>query len=277
MTSVLQAIPDTISMASVPLPEHPIVWSAYAVKGGIGKSTLTANIAFTLRVLNPMYRVCVVNADSTRVVQQCLGIGRDQQELTQDLYDVLQGAVDWPAVRVASPFGVDVIPLGPNRHEAARELNPKAVQTLVRNLTEHYDVVLIDLHPGAQALIPWLGVIQSVLLPVTLNASGVEAVLDTVDDLQTWRRQGLSIPDIAGVVINKWDGRMRIAKNWLDQLERVLPHEWIYPWAIRNTTAIEHAETAWQPILRESSASAQEVGRALQLITQRWLTYAFAR
>ena len=277
MTSVLQAIPDTLTVPSVALPEHPIVWSAYAVKGGIGKSTLTANIAFTLRVLNPMYRVCVVNADSTRVVQQCLGIGRDQQELTQDLYDVLQGSVEWSHVRVASPYGVDVIPLGPNRHEAARELDEKSVQLLVKRLTEHYDVVLVDLHPGAQALMPWLEVVHSVLLPVTLNASGVEAVLDTMDDLQTWRRQGRRIPDISGVVVNKWDGRMRIAKTWLDQLERILPHEWIYPWAIRSTTAIEQAETAWQPILRESSPSAQEVGRALQLITQRWLTYAAAR
>lgn len=277
MTSVLQAIPDTLTVPSVALPEHPIVWSAYAVKGGIGKSTLTANIAFTLRVLNPMYRVCVVNADSTRVVQQCLGIGRDQEELTQDLYDVLQGSVEWSHVRVASPYGVDIIPLGPNRHEAARELDGKSVQSLVTHLTEHYDVVLVDLHPGAQALMPWLDVVHSVLLPVTLNASGVEAVLDTMDDLQTWRRQGLRIPDIAGVVVNKWDGRMRIAKTWLDQLERILPHEWIYPWAIRSTTAIEQAETAWQPILRESSPSAQEVGRALQLITQRWLTYAAAR
>ena len=277
MTSVLQAIPDTLTVPNVALPEHPIVWSAYAVKGGIGKSTLTANIAFTLRVLNPMYRVCVVNADSTRVVQQCLGIGRDQQELAQDLYDVLQGSVEWSHVRVASPYGVDVIPLGPNRHEAARELDGKSVQLLVTRLTEHYDVVLIDLHPGAQALMPWLEVVHSVLLPVTLNASGVEAVLDTMDDLQTWRRQGRRIPDISGVVVNKWDGRMRIAKTWLDQLERILPHEWIYPWAIRSTTAIEQAETAWQPILRESSPSAQEVGRALQLITQRWLTYAAAR
>lgn len=274
MTGVLQPIPHHVPQDPPATLHRPQTWAAYAVKGGIGKSTLTANIAFTLRVVNPMLRVCVVNGDSNRVAQQCLGVGRDGAILTRDIHDVWAGDFDWQEVRVTSPFGIDVLPLGPNRHKTAHGLGPAQVRQLTVALKTQYDVVLVDLHPGAEAMVPWLGALDSLLLPTTIDASGVEAVLDTMDDLQTWHHQGHPVPDIAGVVINKWDGRVRNSKVWLDHLEHVIPREWLFPWPLRASTAVQQAETAWQPIARETSPAAQEVARALQLITRRWLAHA---
>lgn len=273
MTTAFKTIPNVLPPEKSLHPQTSQLWSIYVIKGGIGKSTLTANMAFTLRIVNPTLRVCLVNADSTRVPQQCLGIGRQEATpITGDLYDVLDGSLDWQDVRLVSPFGVDVIPLGPNRAEAGKPLNADTIRQFVSQLKTYYDVILVDLHPGGQALLPWLAALDSVILPATLNANGVEAVLDTLDNFQTWKRQGYRIPDVEGVLVNKWNGRKRVSKVWLDRLEQVIPLEWLLPWPVRETTLFEQAESAWQPMARESSDVAQEVSRVLQLIARRWLS-----
>ena len=109
---------------------------------GEGKSTVTANLAVALATAGR--RVVVVDADLHR---PRLGAYFGLDDGT-GLTDVLIGEIDWVAAVQSAHGGLlDVIPAGALPPNPADLLQSSAMVRLVDNLSDRYDVVLVDAPP----------------------------------------------------------------------------------------------------------------------------------
>jgi cellulose synthase operon protein YhjQ len=114
-------------------------------KGGVGKTTLTANIAIALAQRGK--RVLVIDLDPQNALRLHLGMdAEDNAGLTRE--GITPDAV------FDSPFGVKFIPFGAVREaeleefEVALKAHPYWVRDGIDSLGPHFDFVLIDTPPG---------------------------------------------------------------------------------------------------------------------------------
>lgn len=123
------------------------VISLISGKGGVGKTTLTSNLAIALSQRNK--RVLVIDLDPQNAVRHHLGM-----DPNDDAGLVREGI--FPEVIFESPFGVDFIPFGRVTEEellefeAGLEARPTWVATALQGLQSiGYDYILLDTPPGA--------------------------------------------------------------------------------------------------------------------------------
>ena len=128
------------------------VFSLISGKGGVGKTTLTTNLAIALGQHGK--RVLVIDLDPQNAVRLHLGMdpGDDAGLVREGIF---------PEVIFSSPFGVDFIPFGRVSEEELLdfenelEARPHWVASAIAGLRETgYDYVLLDTPPGATVYLP---------------------------------------------------------------------------------------------------------------------------
>lgn len=138
------------------------VYAIASAKGGVGKTTTTANLAAALSAAGA--RVAAVDADLAMPnLAGALGaLGADGRGAT--LHDVLAGRTDVATATVSGVEGVAVVPGDPDV-DAYRETDPEGLADVLAGLST-YDYVLVDTGAGLShdTLVPLTGADEVLLV-----------------------------------------------------------------------------------------------------------------
>ncbi|POG56724.1 cell division ATPase MinD [Haloferax marisrubri] len=168
------------------------VYAVASAKGGVGKTTTTANLGTTLAMAG--HDVVVVDGDlGMPNLAGALGVDPDGATL----HDVLTGEAAVEAAVYEGPAGLSVLP-GSNALEAFATANAKELEPVISALEASYDVVIIDTGAGLSddTFVP-LKLADEVVLVSTTER---EALGDTEKTRQLGERIGA---DVVGVVLTR--------------------------------------------------------------------------
>ncbi|GGC52725.1 cell division ATPase MinD [Haloferax sulfurifontis] len=170
------------------------VYAVASAKGGVGKTTTTANLGTTLAMAG--HDVVVVDGDlGMPNLAGALGVDPDGATL----HDVLTGEAAVEAAVYDGPAGLSVVP-GSNALEAFATANVRELDAVVSALEATHDIVIIDTGAGLSddTFVP-LKLADEVVLVSTTER---EALGDTEKTRQLGDRIGA---DIVGVVLTRVD------------------------------------------------------------------------
>ncbi|ELZ90565.1 cell division ATPase MinD [Haloferax volcanii] len=170
------------------------VYAVASAKGGVGKTTSTANLGTTLAMAG--HDVVVVDGDlGMPNLAGALGVDPDGATL----HDVLTGEAAVETAVYDGPAGLSVLP-GSNALEAFATANAKELEPVISTLEASYDIVIIDTGAGLSddTFVP-LKLADEVILVSTTER---EALGDTEKTRQLADRIGA---DVVGVVLTRVD------------------------------------------------------------------------
>ncbi|WP_172116114.1 cellulose biosynthesis protein BcsQ [Halomonas hibernica] len=152
-------------------------------KGGVGKTTLTANLAYTLQRLG--LNVTVIDFDSQDALKLHFGIPVNDAQG----YVAPAGVTDWQQLSRSTPSGINVLAYGHTTHEERYAFesmltnNPEALKKALQGLCKSPgDIVLADLPPGHSVALHALCKLKPLCVTALLADSASLAVLPSVEN-----------------------------------------------------------------------------------------------
>ncbi len=217
-----------------------ITLAAVNEKGGVTKTTSTANVAVMLSRIG--FRVLAIDGDPQGHLTFTLG--HERNTLQHTLYDVLQGSValkDIVRHTYVNPGnlaffepggeegedtllqGPDLVPINMRASAADGELRanmtwPALLQKALKPLLTSYDYIIIDTNPSLGVLtVNALCAAQAVFIPLVPEVLAVQGLGDLLQVIHQAQEEGLNPHlQIAGVVftkVQKYKGHQEIIKS----------------------------------------------------------------
>lgn len=248
----------------------PII-SVAQQKGGVGKTTATANIGAALAAQGR--RVLLVDCDPQGSLSLALGV--DPLEVETTVGEAMLGSIALPVQATRVP-NLSLVPAARHLADAEWQLAPKVgrerfLARVLDRVKADYDVILLDTPPSLGLLtLNCLVTAQWLLVPLTpaiLGAAGMRDLLSTVEEVRTAINPELRI---AGAFISFADARSVAGKRLESELREDLG-EMMLQSTITRRIAHEYAAQAGLPIvaLEPHSAAAAEYIRLTQEVAQR--------
>lgn len=218
-------------------------------KGGVGKTTTAANLAF---VLAERYRVLAVDCDSQGNLTDALGIDPDSLERT--LYDVLEGSHRVSEVLRPSFASIPNLVLLPANLDLAA-LDHRLAGSVGRELRlrrtlepffEGLDFILVDCPPTLGILtLNGLAAATEVIVPVDVGVwslKGINKLMATVAEVRTIN------PGLRSVraVLNRVD-HTNLATDVRGELERAFGSD-LFSTVIRKSVRVGEAQAGGIPL-----------------------------
>lgn len=234
-----------------PMTDFPTIFAVVNQKGGVGKSTITVNLADALARLG--HKVLVIDADPQGSASEYLGI---DMSLVPSLRDVL---VDNFAIMDAiqtTPFGIDIVPADISLSEAeveligrlAREGYLKDALKDANNEIYVYDYILIDAPPSLGVLTMNVLVAADIcLIPLDVSKfaiSGIKLLLRSISEIRRKMNDNLRVGHF---IVAKTDERRKVSQDFRSHLKQVLPHP-LADTVIKDRVTIPESTFASKPV-----------------------------
>ncbi len=175
-------------------------------KGGVGKTTIAANLGATLSKFNK--KVIVIDMD---LAMPNLEIITGLKSPPVGLIDVLEGRLELEQVIYKGPNGTKIIPPGIMLDGYSKEDNREKIIKLFRNFPIENDYIILDMPPGREAVDVLFGDIEAMLVINSDKAS----ILDAINMKALLERKGVKL---LGAILNRSDNDIDL----IDETERVL-------------------------------------------------------
>lgn len=180
------------------LPAAGAILTVFGPKGGVGKTTLAANLALSI-ARQTSAPVVLVDAD-VQFGDVALSMGIEAPHTLADLLDAM-GRGEAPDIKpylASHPAGVSVL-AARHRHELSAPADPESVAMVLRELAQTFDFVVVDT-PGtySSAVAAALDESTTVFLVTSADMASVKDARMAVDAL---RREGFS-EDRVKLVVN---------------------------------------------------------------------------
>lgn len=221
-----------------------------SMKGGVGKTSLTANIATALATKLGPGRVSVVDLDPQNALHWHVGINGTQSSICKQ---ALRGD-DWAGAAVESPFEVSCVPYG-MVSEADREgfeaLLAKSPGWLGNTLQQaglgQDGVVLIDTPPGPSVYLRQVFACADLVLIILLADAGSYA---TIPAMEAWLDEMSTLrPELSSFyVVNQVDKTQVLNRDVTELLHQHLGVR-LAPVSIHHDEAVGEALAFRQPVL----------------------------
>lgn len=218
-------------------------------KGGVAKTTSTANIAFALASLN--LKVLMIDLDPQASLT--ISVGLEPEELENTMTDVMLSFGGKPKL----PIKNVILEIEENLHLApavidlaaadkllVNEMNREGIlKRALKDVQGFYDFILIDCPPQlSQLTINALVASDKLIIPCAteyLAYRGLELLNETIQDIQEIFNEELSV---YGVVATLHKGRTRHAQEILAKLEEEYRVLGVVPASIKAVDTIYHGK-----------------------------------
>ena len=177
-------------------------------KGGVGKTTATANLGAGLALRGR--KVAVVDTDiGLRNLDVVMGL---ENRIVYDLVDVIEGRcrLSQAMIRDRHAKELCLIPAAQTRDKTA--IQKEQLKDLCDELTQHFEYVLIDCPAGIEQ--GFQNAIAASSAAIVVTTPEVSAIRDADRVIGLLEAAGLPVPDL---VINRMRARMVKQGNMLDQ------------------------------------------------------------
>lgn len=240
---------DNLSPANA---THPRVVAVINGKGGVGKSSITANLSAQLAAINNL-RILLVGLDPQDNLGEDLGYanidaGDDGKALVRAI-DQQIVAIPEGTRQVRS--GIDVLPGGDELEYMVKQMHVDEANGLQRSwdlatalgtVQDSYDLVLIDCPPGYHTLQELaLTAAQWMLVPTVTDGSSLKGIARLAQRVMTVNELGAD-PNLLGVVLfNLPTSATRVRRGTYDRLYGDLgPDAPIFEAHVRSSMAAAH-------------------------------------
>lgn len=222
-----------------------------SMKGGVGKTSITANLATAMAKKLGPERVCVVDLDPQNALHWHFGLNETQTNGVCE--ESLQGN-NWRNVTFASEYGVACLPYGaanePDREtfESLLSDEPDWVgQQLQKAGLGNDAVVLIDTPPGPSVYLKQVFACADLILIVLLADAGsyatIPAMESWIDDMSTLYPQ---LPSV--YILNQVDRSETLSRDATELLQQHLGTR-LAPIQIHRDEALGEALAFQKPVL----------------------------
>lgn len=222
-----------------------------SMKGGVGKTSVTTNLAVAMAAELGADRVSTIDLDPQNALRLHLGVEASEG---QSICRQALRRRSWQSAMVDSPFGVACIPYGlvsESEREAFEDLLVEEPDWLERQLAQtgfgDDDLVLIDMPPGPSVYLNQ-GFACADLILIVLLADA--ASYSTIVAMETWIDQiAVQRPGVESVyLLNQTDESVRLNRDIGEVLQQRLGKR-LLPVGIHRDEAVCEALAFLQPVL----------------------------
>jgi chromosome partitioning protein len=223
--------------------------SIFNQKGGVSKTTTAINLSAALAEKGK--KVLVIDSDPQANTTN--GLGTNDDELNQSLYDLLQNKCKIEDILIYTPYGVDLIPADISLSNAEITLanimsRETILSRIIKPYAERYDYIVIDCPPSLGLLsINALVASEYLIIPVSpeyYSIKGIKHLLNTYNLVRENLKPDL---EILGVVITRYDQRIKLSKNIRGLLVDAFGDK-VYKTVLRENSQIKYAQDKQMPI-----------------------------
>ena len=235
-------------------------------KGGTAKTTTSVNISAALGHLGQ--KVLLVDLDGQAASSRWLGVEEDHR-----LADALCRGKGLEPISNLLP-NVSLVPASGKLDSVSHDLRPTQGGQLRKLLMDldGYDFTIIDCPPSLANRLIANGLLAAthVLVPVEtsiLALDGLKILLTTLEDVRDGFGHELIL---AGVLACRFDGRTRLSRLVLQELQRALPGK-VFQTVIRENVRMRECPASGQSILTfapESTGAQDYIALANELLAQ---------
>lgn len=220
-------------------------------KGGVGKTTTCVNLAaYTARAGK---RVLVVDMDPQGNASSALGFFERKDK--KSVYEVLVGDIEAAgAVKKTETEGLDIITSSGDLAGAELELaqvmigRERVLDEKLEAVKEGYDFVFIDCPPSLGLLtVNSLAAADGVVVPIQCEyfaLEGLSQMMNTIKLVKKFLRPAI---EVEGVVITLYDGRAKLSKGVVGEIEKVFGDK-VYLTKIPRNVRLAEAPSYGKPV-----------------------------
>jgi chromosome partitioning protein len=234
-----------------------------SIKGGVGKTSIALAVA---DVLARRFPIALVDLDANGNASAALGI-QDPHAGAAFLDVLASGSDPTPLVRETGISGLSILPNSGHFASVDRALSGiPGAETLLRESLAHwtdgrFGAVILDTPPtlGLPLLIALSAAKRAVAI-IEARAASLGAVSRVLDAVDAVRRRLNPALTLAGIAVNRLDGRNRHSRDVLDWIRTTYGPAVLSP-SIRETIRVSEAFSHGQPVTQYApkSTAAQDL------------------
>ena len=236
-------------MRSIALPNQ---------KGGVGKTTTTANLGACLAMLGK--KVLVIDMDPQANLSVHLGI--DIHKLKYSIYNIITGDSKPEDVILNTKIqGLDIIPSNIDLSGAEIELvgvvgRETVLREYLGNVLDRYDYVLIDCPPSLGLLtLNVLTLAREIFIPLQTEFFALQGVSKLLDTHEVVRKRLNKNLEITGIIFCMYTSRTRLCKEVIEKVKEHFAKDQVFDTVIRKNVKLSESPSHGKPIISYAPGS----------------------
>lgn len=227
-------------------------------KGGVGKTTTTANLGACLAILGK--KVLVIDMDPQANLSVHLGV--DIHKLKYSVYDILTGDCKPDDVILNTKIqGLDIIPSNIDLSGAEIELvgvvgRETVLKEYLGDILDRYDYVLIDCPPSLGLLtLNVLTLVREIFIPLQTEFFALQGVSKLLDTHEVVRKRLNKNLEITGIVFCMYTSRTRLCKEVIQKVKEHFAKDQVFDTVIRKNVKLSESPSHGKPIISYAPGS----------------------
>ena len=237
-------------------------------KGGVGKTTTTLNLAYSLKELSK--KILVIDLDPQANLTRCFGI-ENANELTDTIGHLLMAELEEEENYSAKKYilsydGIDFIPssiyLSVTETQMKAETGSERIlSSILETLCEQYDYILIDTSPSLNILtINALCASDSVLITADTQLFAIVGISELLKTIQKIKKRVNASLTIKGILLTMCDNRTNLSKLLTQQVEEMYQGKIeVFQTKIPKTVKVGEAIYSGQSIKKYAKGSSVDI------------------